>query len=147
MPYTTSMASLWVKRAASLSLAALLMGFIFYLSSRSTIPVDAVESGTLASMTLRKAGHFLAFGTLALFLRWGLGPWRSSLKVSVVAFVLTVAYAIGDEVHQTFTPGRTGAALDVAIDGAGALAAVTLWRALERSTAVVHLWQRTQQSR
>ena len=147
MPYTSSMASLWIKRAAWLSLAGLWMSLIFYLSSRSSIPVDVVESGTPISLALRKAGHFLAFGTLALFLRWGLGPWRSSLKVAVVAFALTVAYAVGDEVHQTFTPGRTGSAADVAIDSAGALAAVTLWRALERWTALVHLWQRIQNSR
>ena len=96
------------------------------------------------SLTARKISHALAFGTLALFLRWGLGPWRSSLKVSVIAFALTLAFAYGDEVHETFTPGRTGSDADVAIDGAGALAAITLWLALERWTALVHLWQRIQ---
>ena len=141
------MASFRVKRAAWLSLAAFWMGLLFYLSSQSSIPVDVVESGTPASLTLRKVAHFLAFGALALFLRWGLGPWRSTLKVSVVAFALAVAYAFGDEVHQRFTPGRTGSAADVAIDSAGALAAVALWRVLETWTALVHLWQRIQNGR
>ena len=114
-----------------LALALGWMGFLFYLSSRSTIPVEALEAGGGGSLALRKLGHAGAFGVLAMLLRWGIGADRRRLLVYAAAFALTVAYAVGDEVHQRFTPGRSGSLMDVVIDSAGALATLGVWRALE----------------
>ena len=44
------------------------------------------------------------------------------------ALAAGVAYAISDEVHQHFVPGRVGAPLDVVIDSAGVAIGVLLWR-------------------
>ena len=41
----------------------------------------------------------------------------------------TLLYAMSDEYHQTFVPGRAGAWSDVLFDGAGALLALTFKRA------------------
>ena len=47
---------------------------------------------------------------------------------------LGVLYAVSDEAHQTFVPGRMGSPIDVAIDTLGIVAGVVLWeRALARS--------------
>jgi VanZ family protein len=55
------------------------------------------------------------------------GHW-GQLVALVVAWTVTVLYAISDEVHQTFVPGRSGRALDVLIDACGALlVGVVLW--------------------
>lgn len=37
-----------------------------------------------------------------------------------MAFILSVVYAITDEYHQTWVPGRTGKTTDTLIDGGGA---------------------------
>ena len=39
-----------------------------------------------------------------------------------------IAYAISDELHQHFVPGRVGSPLDVAIDAVGVVAGVVLWQ-------------------
>ena len=44
------------------------------------------------------------------------------------ALAAGIAYAISDEVHQLFVPGRVGSPLDVAIDSVGVAAGVLLWR-------------------
>lgn len=48
-----------------------------------------------------------------------------------IAFILTlivsVGFAISDEYHQTFVSGRTGQALDVIIDTAGALIGIAIY--------------------
>ena len=44
------------------------------------------------------------------------------------AFGLAVAYACTDELHQTFVRGRHGTPVDVAIDAAGALIGLAVWR-------------------
>lgn len=48
-----------------------------------------------------------------------------------IAFILTlivsIGFAISDEYHQTFVSGRTGQALDVIIDTAGALIGIAIY--------------------
>ena len=47
-----------------------------------------------------------------------------------VALALGVAYAVSDEIHQTFVPGRAGKPLDVAIDTLGVVCGIALWQLL-----------------
>jgi VanZ family protein len=80
---------------------------------------------------LRKTGHFLGYGTVALtFLRawlftlgrhaqFTLFSWR--MRSTVLAIVCTAAVASCDEFHQTFLPGRTGTPVDVLLDTCGAV--------------------------
>ena len=61
---------------------------------------------------LRKIAHAAEYAVLGALLLRALG--RPGL-----AFALGVLYAVSDELHQTFVPGRAGSPLDVAIDAAG----------------------------
>ena len=45
-----------------------------------------------------------------------------------LAFVLGALYAVTDELHQVFVPGRMGSPLDVAIDVVGVAGGVLLWQ-------------------
>lgn len=92
------------------------MGIIFYLSS---IP-DLSLQGDLASLdfVLRKLGHISVFAVLMIF-------WKLNTKNTMVAAVLTLAYAMIDELHQSVVPGRNGTAIDVLIDCVGIF--VGLW--------------------
>jgi VanZ family protein len=93
---------------------------------------------------LRKAGHFLGYGILALLVffalrntnrdrlrRLGLRPWGSylhdlwRLEWVVIGLLVTVVTAASDEIHQSFIPSRTGRWQDVVIDTCGA--AVLQW--------------------
>ncbi|MEO5717062.1 MAG: VanZ family protein [Chthoniobacterales bacterium] len=74
-----------------------------------------------AHFFVRKAAHVTEYAILAALLFRG---WRSlfSVRAAVVAaFVTAVAFAAGDEFHQTFVASRTGAIGDVVIDCSGAL--------------------------
>jgi VanZ family protein len=72
-------------------------------------------------LLLRKIAHAGEYAVLgALLVRAAGRPW--------VAVALGVAYAISDEIHQSFVPGRAGSPLDVALDAAGVLAGVALWQ-------------------
>jgi VanZ family protein len=80
---------------------------------------------------LRKSGHFLGYGTIALtFLRaWlhtlarrgrsAIVPWR--LESSILAVLSTAVVASCDEFHQSFIPSRTGTPVDVLLDTTGAV--------------------------
>jgi VanZ family protein len=69
---------------------------------------------------LRKLAHTAEYAVLGALLQRATG--RAGL-----AFALGVAYAVSDEIHQTFVPGRAGAPLDVAIDAVGVFLGVLLW--------------------
>ena len=73
---------------------------------------------------IRKLAHFAVFGILGLLAWSSLGIFP---KIRYKAFVraglatgFCLIYAISDEVHQLFVPGRVGAILDVLIDVWGA---------------------------
>jgi VanZ family protein len=76
-------------------------------------------------MLLRKLAHTGEYAVLGLLLH------RATERPGL-AFVLGVAYAVTDEIHQAFVPGRHGAPLDVAIDAVGVLVGVLLWPRLRR---------------
>ena len=101
------------------------MGMIFVVSSRSSPPF--VLNKTVDLVT-KKAMHVTEYGVLA-FLLWraisrerGWPAWPSFGG----AFVLSLLYAVSDEFHQTFVPGRNGALTDVGFDALGALLALGL---------------------
>jgi VanZ family protein len=74
-------------------------------------------------LVLRKIAHAAEYAILgALLLRATGRVW--------LALALGVAYAVSDEIHQTFVPGRAGKPLDVAIDAIGVACGVALWSLL-----------------
>jgi VanZ family protein len=96
-------------------------GLIFALSS---VPDLGTGLGGW-DLVLRKIGHAAEFALLGALLARAIGSaWP--------AFALGVLYAISDEVHQAFVPGRQGSPLDVAVDAVGVACGVLLWRQLAR---------------
>lgn len=101
-------------------------GIIFALSA--TPNLRFAQAADL-DFVVRKAGHMAAFGILAVLL-WRALAFSAVRRAIVWSWVLTVAYATTDELHQSFTAGRHPSPVDVGIDSAGALLfllALTLW--------------------
>jgi VanZ family protein len=98
---------------------------IFALSS---IPSLSTHLGTWDTI-LRKGAHMTEYAILAVLLFRALGSELAALAVAV-------AYAMTDELHQTFVPGRHGSPVDVAVDGVGAaLGLIVLVRLRRRPRA------------
>jgi VanZ family protein len=83
-------------------------GVIFALSS---IPSLSTGLGVWDEV-LRKGAHAIEYAILGILL-------FRALERELPAFLLGVAYAITDEVHQHFVQGRHASPLDVAFDAAG----------------------------
>lgn len=73
------------------------------------------SSLAVAHAMVRKCGHFVEYGVLYCLLVRGPLARRPYL-----ALLLCMAYALGDEGHQIFVPGRTPSLYDVALDTTGA---------------------------
>jgi VanZ family protein len=103
------------------------MAAIFLFSNQPNLRVSD-EPGL--DFVVRKVGHFVVFGVLAVLLFEALagpGPGRTQRRRALVAFGVTVLYAASDEIHQAFVAGRGPAVTDVVIDGAGAAVVLWLW--------------------
>ena len=98
--------------------AAAIFGF-------SSIPSLGTDLGVWDTV-LRKAAHATEYAILALLLFRALGR-------EVPAFLIGLAYAASDELHQEFVRGRHASPFDVAMDAAGlalgllVLQAMRLW--------------------
>ena len=138
----------WVMRTAALAYAwapaLLIMAVIFRLSRQSdfggphwlstlllqwlgsTPPSPGLQ--TLLDLIDRYnswVAHFVEFGALAVALLWGIRHWRPALsQPHLAAWVLTLLYALSDELHQAFVPGRHPDPRDIVTDGVGALLAL-----------------------
>ena len=125
MRQTRSAVALWGPPIA-------LMALIFMLSS---LPSDDSDR-TFLSLLVRKALHFSEYALLAA-LWWRALRTRLDPRAALVwAFSIAVAYAVTDEIHQTFVDTRVGTPVDVLIDLAGAAAAIALIaRRVERAPA------------
>lgn len=68
--------------------------------------------------TVRKNAHFFAYLFLGVLV---INACRKSgIKGFLYAFIISVLYAMSDEFHQLFVPGRAGQVKDIIIDSAGA---------------------------
>jgi VanZ family protein len=83
---------------------------------RWLIPGISAASVDVVHMLVRKAAHFTEYGILFWLLIRGPMAQRPYL-----ALMLCVVYALTDEGHQVFVPGRTASLYDVALDSSGAL--------------------------
>jgi len=80
------------------------------------LPVMTAASIDVCHNLIRKAAHFTEYGILFWLLVRGPMARRPYL-----ALLLCVVYALTDEGHQAFVPGRTASLYDVALDSTGAL--------------------------
>jgi len=89
--------------------------------------IPALDSGLgLADLVLRKIAHVVEFSVLTgLLVRALKRTWKILPLVSVISWAVFLAflYAVSDEVHQGFVPGRGPAVMDVLIDGVGIMLA------------------------
>lgn len=133
------------------------MGFIFILSHQPASSSSELSSGIvqiISEMTttvfpfisididqlhfyIRKGAHFFAYFTLGILVLHAITlRHKMTLRYFMISLVICVLYAMSDEFHQLFIPGRSGEVRDVLIDSAGSVIGLSVY------VSVVNLWKR-----
>lgn len=95
-------------------------GVIFYFSSLRQVKVSDFF---IWDFVVKKIAHVGEYAIL-----YGL-IYRATNKNFIVAYIATVLFALTDEFHQTFIPGRSGTPLDLGFDASGAnISAYLIWK-------------------
>jgi len=110
------------------------MAVIFAVSGTPSDEIPKVEGW---DVLLKKGGHMVAYAILTVLLLRALETHTPTRKAAWLAVGIAVLYAMTDEYHQTFVPGRSGTLVDLLVDAAGA--ALGLW--------LVHRWPSGQRRR
>lgn len=92
--------------------AILWMGVIFYFSCRQTTGIGG--SSYWYRFLILKTFHLIEYATLFVLINFALNLPLSSILISYL-------YGVSDEIHQSFTPGRTPKFTDTLIDLLGIL--------------------------
>jgi VanZ family protein len=98
------------------------MYLIYFLSS---LPSSATGPDTLTFKIISHLLHLVMFGILSILFLFTL-KWNNPLSetrpfVFILSLLLTIIYAITDEYHQSFSPGRFASIKDILIDASGAI--------------------------
>lgn len=102
-------------------------GLIFFLSSQPTLPIPAGFIGEIIS----KISHFVAFFVLNFLLYYAFLMHHNKKRSLHLAIFLSLVFAILDEFHQSFVPGRTADILDLLTDAGGIFtlgALIVFWK-------------------
>jgi VanZ family protein len=104
--------------------AILVMGVIFIASNTSG---SNIPSFGIFDLMVKKGGHMLGYAFLAASFFHGLDNGkRTQRSVFTGAVLLAILYAASDEFHQSFTPGRSPAIIDICIDTIGSIIGISV---------------------
>lgn len=100
------------------------------------IRIDSFDSLTEKEQTLRceqlsfyirKLAHFSVFGILGVLSTTAVSRHTKRMKFTVsISAVICIIYAITDEIHQYFVPGRACRVFDVGIDSVGSICGIII---------------------
>jgi VanZ like family len=109
----------WASRAFTLWIPVVAWAaLIFALSS---IPNLSTAEGWVGDV-LSSGAHAVEYAIFGVLL-------VRALDSRLVAFAAGIAYAITDEIHQSFVPGRVASGIDLLVDAVGLLVGIALvWR-------------------
>lgn len=85
---------------------------------------------------IRKCAHFGVYLILGVLVANGLiDAGISKTKGICLSLIVCVLYAISDELHQLYIPGRSGQVSDVILDSAGGLVGILVLNAVRRKSS------------
>ena len=99
------------------SSSQLSQGFIRYMEELLVIDISSMPN---IQQIIRKGAHMFIYFVLGLVTMGTMYTYKIRLKPKILITLSVVfIYAITDEIHQIYVPGRSGSFVDVMIDTVG----------------------------
>ncbi|MPW27203.1 VanZ family protein [Alkalibaculum sp. M08DMB] len=129
------------------------MSLIFYLSSQQATQSAQLSTGITEKIIniiqkyipnynvdilsfnsiIRKNAHLIAYFILGVLLINAISRNRIiGFKAYALALLICILYAISDEIHQLYVPGRSGEIRDVLIDSIGSSIGISIFALIKK---------------
>lgn len=99
---------------------------IFYKDFDSMTLAEQAETMSQVSHIIRKTAHFTIYAALGFFASLTAGRRKLFSKGSLGVVLFCALYAISDEIHQYFVPGRACMFTDMLIDTCGGITGMAI---------------------
>ena len=135
------------KKIITIILIILWMTLVFYLSNQisdessklsggitkailnffNVLEGKTLEQQSAIETIIRKLAHYsiYALGGILILLHVNLYKIKTNKKV-IISWLIGTVYAITDEIHQLFVPGRSGEIRDVCLDSLGVITGIVI---------------------
>lgn len=112
----------------------LLVSWAFLIFLGSSLPPTKASNDSLVDFLAHKSFHLFEYAVLYLvyYNRVAEDFWQGRVGKIFQAFLFVLIFALFDEYHQSFVPGRTAKMRDVFIDLLGAVLGFLIWKFLRR---------------
>ncbi|GGK02928.1 VanZ family protein [Lentibacillus kapialis] len=127
-PYENQDVKPFLEKTFDLSFLTPYLDWVSFTYHQSEVSVVALGVEGFVEFFMRKGAHVGVFFVLfcLFFVAFTKASYLTRRTLLIVSFILTIAYAAIDELHQSFTANRTPYFGDVLLDGSGALIAAIL---------------------
>lgn len=137
-----------IKKIITIILIIAWMTLVFYLSNQISDESSKLSGGITQAILnffnilegktleqqlaietiIRKLAHFsiYALGGILILLHVNLYKIKTNKKV-IISWLIGTVYAMTDEIHQLFVPGRSGEIRDVCIDSLGVITGIIIF--------------------
>lgn len=126
-----------IKKITSILLVIIWMTLIFIMSSFNSVDssnqsnfiveiicnIFNIKNIEILSIIIRKTAHFTEYFILGLFVYNMVHTYNKKIYLAIIICVL---YAISDEIHQIFVPGRQFKIIDICIDSIASILSISI---------------------
>lgn len=98
---------------------------IFYKNFNDMTLAEQTEILDLISHIIRKTAHFVIYAALGFFVFLTSGHKRMFCRETMWVLLFCGLYAVSDEIHQYFVPGRACMIRDMLLDTCGSITGIT----------------------
>ncbi len=98
---------------------------IFYKNFNDMTLAEQTEILDLISHIIRKTAHFVIYAALGFFVFLTSGHKRMFCRETLWVLLFCGLYAVSDEIHQYFVPGRACMIRDMLLDTCGSITGIT----------------------
>lgn len=88
-----------------------------------------VDNIKLLSLIIRKLAHFTEYLILGILVA---NVFYKCNKRLLLTIIICIIYAVSDEIHQIFVPGRSCQLLDVIIDSLGSITGIFIYKIFKK---------------
>lgn len=100
-----------------------------FCASAVTRPLSIIDPALHDKSAVGMLAHIVEYFILGFLLERAVSKWPFPLGFGVSTIGIGMSYAISDEMHQYFVPGRFFQLSDVMLDSLGVLLGLAAWRA------------------